>query len=400
MKRYWKLISVVLVIVLGIGIHYYQSATAASNNPQFFINKISGSSDEGNNIKVFGEISTTEGYHGNLYIDEEKTVYQKEISYLEDLNGMFFTPELKRLQNDYRYFMRGKDLRPVQFFEDETYIAYMTTDMVFSGENFGPSKTTFRGEVLDKQTNTVVAINESMPNQNVYDYAFVEDVQMINGDLKVVVRQSKRVVDGDQYSEEIHVYTFDTDSQMLINDETLVSETNGQDILSDFDDIDYQEYLVIRNSNDKEITDGSESTKETNSELIAYNFESSKLIELSIDKEQLKYNNIIINDSKVYMFKISKDSLETLVYPIDEGKLLSTKTFKMNGLEEGSNPIIKIENNKLYVINTKKDRETEASIVVTDLKTWKPLYEGAIKNANLSEYQEDYTLHLNSLYID
>ncbi|WP_226528729.1 hypothetical protein [Metabacillus niabensis] len=399
MKRYWKLISVVLVIVLGIGIHYYQSATAASNNPQFSINKISGSSDEGNNIKVFGEISTTEGYHENLYIDEEETVYQKEISYLEDLNGMFFTPELKRLQNDYRNFMRGKDLRPVQFFEDETYIAYMTTDMVFSGENFGPSKTTFRGEVLDKQTNTVVDIYESMPNQNVYDYAFVEDVQMINGDLKVVVRQSKRVVDGDQYSEEIHVYTFDTDSQMLINDETLVSETNGQDILSDFDDIDYQEYLLIQKSNE-EVTDSSESTKESNSELIAYNFESSKLIELPISKEQLKYNTIIIDGSKVYMFKIAKDSLETFVYSIDEGKLMPTKTLKINGLEVSSNPIIKIENNKLYVINTKKDRETEASIVVTDLRTWKPLYEGAIKNENLSQYQEDYTLHLNSLYID
>ncbi|WP_175639121.1 hypothetical protein [Metabacillus schmidteae] len=399
MKRYWKLISVVLVIVLGIGIHYYQSATAASNNPQFTINKISGNSEEGNNIKVLGEIYSTNGFRENLYIDEEKTVYQKEISFLEDLNGMYFTPELKRLQNDYRNFMRGKDIRPVQYFEDETYIAYMITDMVFSGENLGPSETTFRGEVLDKQTNTVVDINETMPNQNVYDYAFVEDVQMINGDLKVVVRQSKRVVDGDQYSEEIHVYTFDTNSQMLINDETLVSETNGQDILSDFNDIDYQEYLLIQKSNE-EVTDSSESTKESNSELIAYNFESSKLIKIPISKEQLKYNTIIIDGSKIYMFKIAKDSLETFVYSIDEGQLMPTKTFKINGLEEDSNPIIKIENNKLYVVNPLNVGEKDGSVVVTDLTTLKPLYEGTIENTNLSKYQENYTLHLNSLYID
>jgi hypothetical protein len=51
----------------------------------------------------------------------------------------------------------------------------------------------------------------------------------------------------------------------------------------------------------------------------------------------------------------------------------------------------------MYVVSPYKDVNTEATIIMADLKTWKIGYEGTIEQTNVRENQEDYSLHIHSL---
>lgn len=401
MKRYWKLITIVLVTIIGIGMHYIQSTNATSNNPQFIIKKMSGNSNEAKNIRVFGEYSIQGRYEDMVHIDETKTVYNNKISFLESLNGVYHTPEIKRLQKDYRSFMRGKEMSTASFYEDETHIAYMTINWDYNEMDYRPSNFAFRVEVLNKQTKDVVVINEPMPNQNTYDYAHVEDVQITNGNLRAVVRQSKRVSDSDQLVEETHIYTFDIRSQIVTEDETIITSYYSQSILSNLEDINPQKYLLIQQANINEVPHREGNTiEETTQKLMIYNYESNELRELPIDKETLNSDNVIIDGSTIYLINFKTNGLEVLPFQIEKGEFSTRKTIKLNIPDEESTPAIQLKNNKLYIVSPLKDKETEAFLVITDLNTWKPLYEGEIEQTNSGKNQVDYTLRFHSLYVE
>lgn len=403
MKRYWKLILVVFVIFIGIGIHYYQSATAASENPQFMLKKISGSDHVEENISVFGDFTTPDGYHDNFYIDDTQTIYNKEISYFEDINGMFYMPEIKRLQNDYRKFMRGKESNLASFYEDESHVAYMTVIENDNEKNSGQSELSFKGEVLDKKNNEVITINESMPllSQNAYNYAEVEDVQMANGKLIAVVREMKNMHEDNETIEEYHIYTFDFRNGTLLENENLMTSKFEQvenepvvrlNILSDIEDINPQKYILIQSA---DVT-----IEDADRELIVYNFDSSEQKKLSLGKEQMNYDYVFINGPKVHFIYNTTEALEILQYDLEEGKFSTPQTIKVNGVENESYPIIKIEKNLLYVVSPTKDKDNEAFIVAYDLNTLKPFYEGIIEQSNVTETKDDFTLHIHSMYIE
>lgn len=414
MKRYWKLISIVLVTVLVIGMFYIQASTAASNNPEFIIKKVSGSDDEGKKLSVFGEYITQGRHQDTVHIDETETIYTNEISYIESLNGVYHSPEIKQLQRDYRNFMRGKEVNPTLFYEDEAHLAYVNIEWDYHEMDHRPSNFSFNITVLDKDSNDVIDINEPIPNQNDYDHAFVEDVQKIDGKLKAAVRISSVVNSGEQV-EEIHIYTFDLNSQTLIGDDILVSSGKRQkdgnsttwnqlNVLNDLENIESQKDLLIQKVKVKEVPyrDGF-TTEEINRKFTIYNYESNEQKELFSEKQKLNFDTVSIYESTIYFINITSNGLEILPYQIGNREFMSKQTIqiKLSEIsEESGSPTIKLKNNRLYVVSPYKDLKTEAVILIADLKTWKTLYEGTIERTNMSENQEDYSLRINSLNVE
>lgn len=412
MKRYWKMISTVLVTVIVIGMFYFQASTAASNNPEFVIKKVSGSGNEGNKLSVFGEYITQGRHQDTVNIDEKETIYTSEISYIEGLNGVYHTAELKQLQRDYRNFMRGKELTTTSlYYEDEVYLAYSNIEWDYQEMDARPSNFSFNIEVLDKESKDVTVIKESMPNQNAYEYALVEDVQEINGKLKVVVRLSFAMEDNYEPFEEIHIYTFDINSETLIGDDIVASSGrskkgensntwNQLSIFSDSENIQPQKYLLTKKVKVKEVQEGTESkTEETDQKFTLYNYETNEQKEVFTEKQQMDFENISIYGSTIYFINKTSNGLEILPYQIENGEFSKKQSIQIKISKEQGFPIIKLKNNRLYVVSPYKNLKTEAFILIADLKTWKTLYEGTIEITNLSENLEDYSLSINSLNI-
>jgi hypothetical protein len=406
------MISTVLITVIVIGMFYFQASTAASNNPEFVIKKVSGSNDEGKKLSVYGDFITHGRPQDTLHIDDTETIYTNEISYIEDLNGVYHTSEIKQLQRDYRNFMRGKELTTTSlYYEDEDHLAYSNIEWDYQEMDARASDFTFNIEVLDKESKDVTVINESMPNQNAYEYALVEDVQKINGKLKVVVRLSIATEDSYEPFEEIHIYTFDINSETLIADDIVASSGRSEkgensntwnqlSIFTDSENIQPQKYLLTKKVKVKEVQEGTESkTEETDQKFTLYNYETNEQIELFKEKQQRDFENISIYGSTIYFINKTSNGLEILPYQIENGEFSTKQTIQIKISKDHGFPAIKLKNNRLYVVSPYKDSNTEAYILIADLKTWKTLYEGTIEKTNSSENLVDYSLSINSLNI-
>jgi hypothetical protein len=409
MKRYWKLISILLFTVTVIGMFYFQASTAASNSPEFSIKMVSGS-DEGKKLSVFGEYNDRGSFQDSVQINESETIYRKEISFIDSLNGVFFqSPEIRQLQREHRNFMRGKEVNPSLFYEDEAYLAYANITSDF--DEMGPSDFKFEIEVLDKGSKKVTVINESIPNQNTYNYAFVQDVQKIDGKLKVVVRIESTINQDVESIEEIHLFTFDLNSRALFGDDILASSDKSQKdenisrthfiVLNDSENIDSEKYLLskIEKVEDVPYRDGF-STKEIDSKFTLYNYETNEQKELFNEKQQLDFETVSIYGSTIYLMKKTVNGLEILPYQIESGKFSPKQTIQIKISEERDSPIIKLKNNKIYIVSPYKDLKTDAVILIADLKTWKTVYEGRIEQSNSSEIKEDYSLSISSLNVE
>jgi hypothetical protein len=389
---------------------YIQASTAASNNPEFIIKKVSGSDDEGKKLSVFGEYITQGRHQDTVHIDGTETIYTNEISYIESLNGVYHSPEIKQLQRDYRNFMRGKEVNPTLFYEDEAHLAYVNIEWDYHEMDHRPSNFSFDITVLDKDSNDVIDINEPIPEQNDYNHAFVEDVQKIDGKLKAAVRISSVVNSGEQV-EEIHIYTFDLNSQTLIGDDILVSSGKRQkdgnsttwnqlNVLNDLENIESQKDLLIQKVKVKEVPYRDVfTTEEIDRKFTIYNYETNEQKELSNDREAFNFKTASIYGSTIYFMNMSKNGLEIHPYGIESEEFSTKQTIQINIPKESGSPLIKLKNNKMYITSPYKDLKTKATLLVVDLKTWKTLYEGTIETRNLNENQKDYTLNIYALEV-
>src|SRR3954454_21189135 len=139
MKRYSKLISIACFIVLVIGTFYIQESMASSKNPDFLIKKVSGNEEEVKGLSIFGEFTIGNHFLDTLHIDDTETTYTGGLSFIEKLNRVHQSPEIKQLQRDYRNFMRGKAENPALFYEDEAHLAYVNIDWDYETYHNRPS---------------------------------------------------------------------------------------------------------------------------------------------------------------------------------------------------------------------------------------------------------------------
>jgi hypothetical protein len=403
--------SIALITVIVIGNFYIGASIASSSNPKFFIEKVSGNDEEVKNLTVVGDFNVEDGFYDNVHFNDTETVYRSELSFIESLKGVNLPSEIKQLQSDFRGFMRGKAEDPALFYEDEDQLAYATIDWDYHQLDLKPSNFSFVLEVLDKNSRDVIAINEIVPNQNNYDHAMVEDVQIIEGKVKAFVRIYPLPNESNERDAEVHVFTFDINSQKLIGDD-IVTTTDRQDSgtsniredlnsISNSETIKPQKELLIQKIRVKEVPgeDGLRS-EEIGHSFTLYNYETNEQKELSNDREAFNFKTASIYGSTIYFMNMSKNGLEIHPYGIESEEFSTKQTIQINIPEESGSPLIKLKNNKMYITSPYKDLKTKATLLVVDLKTWKTLYEGTIETRNLNESQKDYTLNTYALEVE
>ncbi|MFZ0443729.1 MAG: hypothetical protein WAM95_03565, partial [Bacillus sp. (in: firmicutes)] len=249
MKRYWKIISVCLITLIVIGTFYIQSSFATNGHLKIEFEKVNGNEDEVKNLLLYGDYSEDPHHQYQLYtplqISSEETINQSNVPFLRQLERISFSSIFGDLVKQHRNFMRGKDLMPTNFFEDENLLAHVSVN---AKGNVHPMKDlTFDIEVLNKKSEEVTAIRLDVPEREKYSWMHVEDVQIIEGELKVITLGSRR-----NSGDELRVYTFDMNEQKLVTDNTITSTTavdNGWTdlrIINDYSTIQQNKYLLIK----------------------------------------------------------------------------------------------------------------------------------------------------------
>lgn len=388
MRKYWKLITILLVSVLTVGIFYLNTAFAKSPYPDYSITKISGDEKEIESINVLG------GYSNNS-LDDEFTLnlggieYASEESFLERANGQFYDPQMKQVQKEYWNFTRGKISGPLNYYSDATYLAYsnMSYDWSFEDES---NQFTFQISVLNKETKKTTSFDLNLPNGGAYSFVNTERVQMIGDELQVITRNS---VD-DRDEGEYHLYIFDIATKKLKSGEILLSvpKSNGNQVdvfLLDertikrtneyavFTQITMQDTESIEEITEEETVvaeDVDEYQEEAASKgveditLFVYHFKTGKFetIDLPEDIQGSGYS-FLFDGSHIYSPEQDEQGTEMVVYDLKSEEIKNT--FPIN-MDLGT---MRVKNEKLYSI--KQDANT-VRINVIDLKSGQTLYEG------------------------
>ncbi|MEK5068756.1 hypothetical protein [Sporosarcina sp. FSL K6-1508] len=395
MKRYWKIISICLVTLIVLGTFYIQSSFATNEHLKIEFEKVSGDEDEVKNIKLFGDYAVGNMYHP-LEITSEETINPNNSPFLRKLERIYTPQMLEDLVKQQKNFMRGKDMVSTNFFEDEKLLTYAS---IKAKNHVHPMKDlTFDIEVLNKKSEEVTPIRLDVPERESYSWMQVEEVQVIEGELKVITRAS-RINSGD----ELRVYTFDMNEQKLLTDNAIASTPvikNGWSdlrIINDYYSIQRNKYLLIKiETSEDEMGHSDGQTNIVANEFIVYDIEnnqSKKLIDPAEVLGSISGETTIFN-STIFITSQSANGLEVNQYNIENEKWDKKLTFDIVDTKDGESPYIKAMNGKLHVINLTNNGH---NIFIGDLKTGESLYEGKLKIRNQGEDQKDYRLYIHEI---
>ena len=402
MKKYWKFTSIIAVIVLSIGTFYVNSAMSAKQYPDFVINKKSGNAEEIKSLMLEG------GYHeGNsmnytnnhLKITHDSSDYRNGSSLIDLVIG-HPAPMIQELQDEYRNFMRGKENLD-SFFENNKILAYADVKYKIGSSTSRDFK--FAISVLDKEDDNATSFTIKVPDSSVVEYLYVEDVQVIDNELKIITHNYTS--ENEKYFNEKHIYTLDISTGVIKNNETIFSIPDQNDKHIDArlikTNLKKANENLIFLINQSEIIHHEESDMEgeTSRELISYNLKTKeqKVIELpeSLKEHQMSF----FEDSTIYFSKLSEKNLIVTTFSIVDNQMKEFTTPISNEENNMESAIIVVKDGKLYVTTQLTNLTTKASVAVFDEKTGETLYEGEVERKNPPKNREEFELYIYEMSV-
>jgi hypothetical protein len=404
MKRYWKLMILSFITVIVIGTFYISAGSAEKTDLTIEFEKVNGNEEELKDLTFYGEYLV-----GNMYqplqITTEETIIPNNSSFLEQLSPEYNAPIFKELIKNHKRFMRGKELSPSSYYEDENVLVYAT----FKGDfDHGPNRDVdFDIEVLDKKTEETTSFKSDVPFLEKYNWLNIDDVQVVHDELKLVV-QGRGMKDG---TDDIRVYTFDMKEQLLVGNEPIATADSKENTRTDirllnelYSTIQPQRFYVIhkeiyetenaRNEGDTVTYEGE--PKVVANEVLVYNIENNEVKQLENPNEMIEsiYRGSILETS-MYTFTQTGHVIEVNHYNFAKEEWTEKQTFHSEQAKTSdSEPSIKLMNGKIYIVSSTNNGYT---LLIGDLNTGESLYEGKLHIKNQKEDPQRYRLYFNDI---
>ncbi|MEW9052080.1 MAG: hypothetical protein AB2392_13055 [Neobacillus sp.] len=406
MKKYWKFTSIVVLIVLSIGTFYVTSALSAEQYPEFVIQTQTGDEKEIDSLVLEGAYAadtSTGNYRGtNVEINEEGSSY-KNHSFLDRVIGQ--PPTLvKRLQDEYRTFMRGKNSQVQSYFENEQYVAY-------AAENYqhGTLSTRFFLDlsVLNKEDGKIDTFTLEIPDGKELDYFYVEDVQMVEGELHVITQNAVRMI-RDQLNHEEHIYTIDVAGQKISSHEAIIQVPEEQeDLRSNIQIVQtsptqaHEQLIFVKT--DWRIFEDAESIRDevASREVYSYDLRTKETMKIDVpnlplDENQLSY----FENSTIYFMNLDGQELVVTPYSLVDHQVGKQSRIQLSGVEglmHGHTTIVK--ENKLYLVSPQMTPTIDADVIVADIRSGDILFKGQLAMKDASEEKGNFELFLHEVYV-
>jgi hypothetical protein len=427
-KRFWKLITLTIVIIVVLIAYFIQTSLVVANQfPELELKTISGDESVIKNIQISGEYYEQSNYSSAVMVTYGGSTYREELPYFKSLEATFPPNEVARFKDEYRNFMRNKWMSPSSYFENEEYLAYVGVDV--ATERFNTiyhHDYYFEVDVLNKTTNKSNAFKIKVPRQVDYSDVQVMDVQLVNGELKVVT-DIGYYTSNEQHAYELVVYTIDITSNKITGDDTLLGVENyeGDDkkgwadinLINDYSNISQQKYLLLQKSeNQKPESVSHESHNENNvvdagweitdRDLFIYNLETEKFNPINLSdthrNELLSTDDIhgYMNDSHAYIAYVIEGKLKLLDIRLDDFSVGSDIVFNWDELDISDATQVKMNENKIYVMERFKNYKDSAKVIVGDMETGDLLYEGEIVMKNVDDETDNYELQFYNMVIN
>lgn len=399
MKKYWKLLAIIIVILAGIGTFYIHSAYSTNRLPTIEITDHSGNREVINSVQIEGSFTYDEFLDGEaVTINEKGSRFYSQKNFFELTT---YRKEMEQLIQEHRSFMRGKTTWGGKFAENEQYLAYATIDyeMVWNREQQEKIKI----DVLDKKSDSLITINPQVPSDEKRSYMGVEEVAITNDVLHVIIQSE----DGDT-GNEIHVFRFDIPSKKMIDDQSLLA-TGHEDgdtyslitMPQSSENIGENNYTVFakefyrRENGEEQITED----EALRTELFVYDAKTGKLKPITLPKEL--QNNVLhyFDGEHLYFTTINKKQLHLNWYNL-KTKQISSGDIYLNKQAEGyDNPILAVKNNRVFILSQPSDYAIRATLTVLDLQSGKTMYEGEIKLKNPTGKSDKYFLYIDNMMV-
>lgn len=408
MKRYWKIGMLVPFIVVCIGFYYIY--TARDNYPDYYLKLQAGDQKEASTISF--KANDTKQL---LTIRSEGSEYQSELSFWESLSsGKYKSPEMEKLQKEYRQFMRGKG-RLDSFYQDENVLGYVEIESKYISRD---RKTDYRFivSIYDKKAKSSATFKVEVPMEGNYPAIGMMDVQIIGQTLKLITTNSKS--DGSNTAlstyPEVHLYTLNLSKQTMESDKVILSgisaEANsiiGIEASYETDPTVQSHYAVFqkRYTRSKKDSNSNPINEVYKKELFYYDYNSDEL--KAIQSEAL--DAILQKQDVPDIWHIKDDIWITDMGDSKEGRVIhynmaekglskelviDTKNFQVLGNWR----VTLIANNRLYMVGNKKQGASGEvpTLLIADLGKGNILYEGYISQ---KDNQASNYLILEGMYI-
>jgi hypothetical protein len=400
MKKYWKMLSMMLVIFLGIGTFYIHYALAVHSYPNFKIETVEGDPEMVENLAITAYYGVLP-YASLLQITNQGSFYRAQESFFDSMKSMPYSYD-RKIRDEYKHVLRGIHHGWNTYYEDDQYLVIVSLNT--SGYYTQPIREMEIRYLNKESKKTVKTISHRL---NRTDFATIHDVQVIGNNIIVFTigwdydyEQEKTTVFAD-------TYTFNMAEAKFVEHVTILSDQREHIELNPlYESVHWRPmpYIVYRlkeenrgvervqanvdpeapvNETEKDVQEA----KEPINDLYAYHVETGtiKRIELPTELKSLEVN--LFDGTHLYFVSSSNDHTEVKVFNISEERVIHELTID-NGPHEDINHMF-VDNGLLYVFEQENPPSTNASLRIFNMETGEVVYRGEIVREDGKSEEDD-----------
>lgn len=397
MKKYWKLIFLIMFVLLTIGSFYVKANTLSKHFPAFVFETIEGEERAIEDLIVNGDLFRGMSTYESFQVSHEGTSYFRDEPFAKRLKGYYPDTYIAELQKQYKSFMRGKAEDSSLYYEDGNILAYGATPYdIWTFDNYR-----FDIAVLDKQTNETISFSLPIPNRGEYWHVEPHGVFVDGSELSIITVNEIMGNDMTENTASAHIYSFDIEKEELIDEQTIgnldysMMEHGHNDIRI----LVEQENILIAEQHFRYIDYPEQSDyygeTVTTNKLIAYNWKTKAEEEISLPNEAEIGMPIAIKDGVIYFANIEGKKLKVISYNGGEKSISGEREVELinnnvSGSDIAQSPV---ENGKFYFVPSPQDLEQLTSITVIDLDSLTVDYHGKVEASHAPRQNETAEMH-------
>lgn len=371
MKKYWQLLVIAGVIVLTIGFHYVQVASATKQNYNFTFENISGDDKYIESLLIEASVEKGMGYDNVLIHKGGSKVISNPYSRHTPL---LFT----ELIDEHKNFMRGKPFFANNYYEDDSKLVFVKEPYDEWSLNT-EGEYSFKVEVLNKAENKKTSFEVPSASKNKLHYMSIINTTVVNNDLKIILKQVK-----DNGDEELYLVTIDMKNQQLLSESLVDTALGDEKIRRNFDF--YNKYNNIGNEkyNVYSVTSlmmGSESAEVISRQFSLINTETNEVTSISLPEGlELDMENGIVDDNYFVASYSTEENTVIHRYNLGQQRWLDPIIASQpDGFVNEEMNNLYAQNSKLYLMN---ETANDFILQIIDIESGTLLYEGKLLNDN------------------